>query len=195
MSALWAAFGVLVLGVGLLDVFVTALNYDEAGFLATRLCRLQWRLFRGVTRRLPQRWRPVVLRQVMGLSIVLHMTIWLGSIVVGFGLSYLSQMHGANFDYDGRDLGDVPFSAMYFSAAQLSTVGTAQISLQTDWLRALSIAETLTGLGLVTLSRDLDHRPLPRTDLSRPPHLKGEPEQTPGRADKRSSPGSGQMAG
>jgi len=151
MSALWAAFGVLVLGVGLLDVFVTALNYDEAGFLATRLCRLQWRLFRGVTRRLPQRWRPVVLRQVMGLSIVLHMTIWLGSIVVGFGLSYLSQMHGANFDYDGRDLGDGPFSAMYFSAAQLSTVGTAQISLQTDWLRALSIAETLTGLGLVTL--------------------------------------------
>jgi len=195
MPALCAVLGVLVLGIGLLDVFLTTLNYDESGFLIARLCRIQWCVLRALTRRLPQRWRAVILRQAVGLSLVLNLTVWLGAVVVGFGLIYLSQMHGANFDYGGRDLGNGPFSAMYFSAAQLSTVGTAQISLQTDWLRALSIAETLTGLGLVTLSRDLDHRPLPRTDLSRPPHLKGEPEQTPGRADKRSSPGSGQMAG
>ena len=151
MSALWAALGVGVLGVGLLDVFLTALNYDEAGFLATRLCRLQWCVVRGLTRRMPQRWRPVALRQVMGLSLVLNMTVWLGAVIVGFGLIYLSQMHGANFDYAGRDLRDGPFAAMYYSAAQLSTVGTGQISPQTDGLRALSIAETMAGLGLVTL--------------------------------------------
>jgi hypothetical protein len=151
MPALWAALGVLVLGVGLLDVFLTALNYDEAGFLATRLCRLQWRVLRVATRRLPGQLRSFALRQVMGLSIVLNMTLWLGAVVVGFGLIYLSQMHGANFIYDGRELRDGPFSAMYFSAAQLSTVGTAQISPQTNGLRAISVAETLTGLGLVTL--------------------------------------------
>ena len=151
MSALWAALGVLVLGIGLLDVFLAALNYDESGFVAARLCRLEWCVLRGVARPLPQRWRSVVLRQVMGLSIVLNMTVWLGVVIVGFGLIYFSAMHGANFDYDGRGLADGLFSAMYFSAAQLSTVGTAQISPQTDGLRALSIAETLTGLGLVTL--------------------------------------------
>jgi len=151
MSALWAALGVLVLGIGLLDVFLAALNYDESGFVAARLCRLEWCVLRGVARPLPQRWRSVVLRQVMGLSIVLNMTVWLGVVIVGFGLIYFSAMHGANFDYDGRGLADGLFSAMYFSAAQLSTVGTAQISPETDGLRALSIAETLTGLGLVTL--------------------------------------------
>ena len=151
MSAFWAVLGVAVLGVGLLDVFLTALNYDEAGFLATRLCRLQWCAFRGLTRRLSQRWRPVALRQVMGLSLVLNMTVWLGAVIVGFGLVYFSQMHGANFDYAGRDLRNGPFAAMYYSAAQLSTVGTGQISPQTDGLRALSIAETMAGLGLVTL--------------------------------------------
>ena len=79
MPALWVTLGVLVLGIGLLDVFLTALNYDESGFLATRLCALQWCVFRGLTRRLPQRWRPVALRQVMGLSLVLNMTVWLGA--------------------------------------------------------------------------------------------------------------------
>ena len=151
MSALWVAVGVLVLGTGLFDVFLAALNYDESGFLAARLCRLQWRVFRFVTRRLPPRWRPFALRQVMGLSIVLNMTTWLGAVAVGFGFIYFSQMQGTNFDYDGRGLSDGLFSAMYFSAAQLSTVGTSQIGPQTDSLRALSIAETLTGLGLVTL--------------------------------------------
>ena len=151
MPALCAVLGVLVLGIGLLDVFLTTLNYDESGFLIARLCRIQWCVLRALTRRLPQRWRAVILRQAVGLSLVLNLTVWLGAVVVGFGLIYLSQMHGANFDYGGRDLGNGPFSAMYFSAAQLSTVGTGQISPQTDGLRALSIVETLTGLGLVTL--------------------------------------------
>ena len=151
MSALWAVLGVLVLGIGLLDVFLAALNYDESGFLAARLCRLQWRVLRFVTRRLPQQWRPVALRQVMGLSLVLNMTIWLAAIIVGFGLIYFSQMRGANFAYQGHGLADGVFSALYYSAAQLSTVGTGQISPQTSGLRALSIAETMAGLGLVTL--------------------------------------------
>jgi Ion channel len=151
MSALWAVLGVAVLGIGLLDVFLTTLNYDGSGFLAAGLSRLQWCAIRALTRRLPQRWRPVALRQVMGLSLVLNMTVWLGVVIIGFGLIYLSQMHGANFEFDGRGLHNGLFSAMYYSAAQLSTVGTGQISPQTDGLRALSIAETMAGLGLVTL--------------------------------------------
>jgi hypothetical protein len=37
MHALWVALGIIILGLGLLDLFLTALNYDEAGFLATPL--------------------------------------------------------------------------------------------------------------------------------------------------------------
>jgi hypothetical protein len=60
-------------------------------------------------------------------------------------------MVGANFEYDGRGVGAGLFSAMYLSAAQLSTVGTSQINAQTDVLRALTIAETLSAPLLITL--------------------------------------------
>ncbi|MGH7097043.1 MAG: FUSC family protein [Stellaceae bacterium] len=151
MHAFWVALGIVVLGLGLLDLFLTALNYDEAGFLATRLCVLQWRCLRSITRRLSRRWRPIALRQITGLQIVLSVTIWLGFVVIGFGLIYYGLMYGTNFQYDGRGVGAGIFGAMYLSAAQLSTVGTSQISPETDLLRALTIVETLSAALLVSL--------------------------------------------
>lgn len=151
MSELWVILGALVLGVGFVDVFLVVLNYDESGFIATRMCRWQWYCLRGVTRRLSRRWRPFALRQVTGLNILLSVTLWLGLVVVGFGLIYYGFMVGSNFDYDGRGVGAGLFSAMYLSAAQLSTVGTAQINVETDLLRTLTIAETLVAPLLITL--------------------------------------------
>lgn len=151
LSSFWVALGIVVLIAGLLDVFLTALNYDEAGFLASRLCALQWRGLRGITRRLSRRWRPAVLRQTTGLNIMLNVLTWLGCVVVGFGLIYYGLMFGTNFQYDGRDLANGPFAAMYLSAAQLATVGTSQVTPETDALRTLSILETLTGVALVSL--------------------------------------------
>jgi hypothetical protein len=151
MREIWVILGVVVLIVAFVDVFLVVLNYDESGFLATRLCRWQWYCLRGVTRRLSRRWRPFALRQVTGLNILLSVIIWLGLIIVGFGFIYYGLMAGTNFTYDGRGVGPRLFSALYLSAAQLSTVGTAQINAQTDLLRSLTIAETLTAPLLVTL--------------------------------------------
>jgi hypothetical protein len=143
--------GAVVLLVALVDVFLVVLNYDESGFLATRLCRLQWYCLRSVTRRLSRRWRPFALRQVTGLNILLSVAIWLGLIVIGFGLIFYGLMVGTSFEYDGPGVGAGLFSALYLSAAQLSTVGTSQINAQTDLLRTLTIAETLTAPLLITL--------------------------------------------
>ena len=151
MHGLWIILGVGVLLIAFVDVFLVVLNYDESGFLATRLCRLQWYCLRSVTRRLSQRWRPFALRQVTGLNISLSVTIWLGCIVIGFGFIYYGLMVGSNFEYDGRGVRAGVFSALYLSAAQLSTVGTSQINAQTDLLRTLTIAETLTAPLLITL--------------------------------------------
>lgn len=151
MREIWVILGVVILLVALVDVFLVVLNYDESGFLATRLCRLQWYCLRSVTRRLSRRWRPFALRQVTGLNILLSVTIWLGLVVLGFGFIYYGLMVGANFEYDGRGVGTGLFSALYLSAAQLSTVGTSQINAQTDLLRTLTIAETLTAPLLITL--------------------------------------------
>jgi hypothetical protein len=151
MHALWITLGAAVLLVAFVDVFLVVLNYEESGFLATRLCRLQWYCLRCVTRRLSPRWRPFALRQVTGLNILLSVSIWLGFVVVGFGFIYYGLMVGANFEYDGNGVGAGLFSAMYLSAAQLSTVGTSQINAQTDLLRTLTIAETLSAPLLITL--------------------------------------------
>ena len=151
MHAFWIILGTAVLIVAFVDVFLVVLNYEETGFLATRLCRLQWYGLRSVTRRLSRRWRPFALRQVTGLNVLLSVTIWLGCVVVGFGFIYYGLMVGANFEYDGHGVGAGLFSALYLSAAQLSTVGTSQINAQTDLLRALTIAETLCAPLLITL--------------------------------------------
>jgi hypothetical protein len=151
MRAFWIVLGTAVLIVGFIDVFLVVLNYDETGFLATRLCRWQWYTLRTVTRRLSRRRRPFALRQVTGLNVSLCVMVWLGCVVIGFGFIYYGLMAGANFEYDGRGVGPGLFSAMYLSAAQLSTVGTSQINAQTDLLRALTIAETLSAPLLITL--------------------------------------------
>jgi hypothetical protein len=151
MHEFWIILGTAVLIVAFVDVFLVVLNYDETGFLATRLCRLQWYCLRGVTRHLSRRWRPFALRQVTGFNVSLSVTVWLGCVIVGFGFIYYGLMVGASFEYEGRGVGAGLFSAMYLSAAQLSTVGTSQINAQTDVLRALTIAETLSAPLLITL--------------------------------------------
>ncbi|AWB86141.1 FUSC family protein [Mycetocola zhujimingii] len=149
MDALWIGLGFVVLAVTLVDVFLSALNYDEAGFVAGRVARWQWALTRRFTRRMSRRWRPVVLRQVIGLQVMGTVITWIGGTIIGYGLIYLGSMRGKNFTYDGVH-GDL-FGAMYFSTAQLSTVGTSQLTPNTDFLRILSVIETLTGVVLVSL--------------------------------------------
>ena len=151
MDVVWLLLGVVVLVGTLLDVFLTALNYDESGFLAAPVTRLQWRSLRAVTRRLPRRWRPTALRQVTGLQVVLTIVLWVVGTVVGYGLVYDGLMTPTSFSVSGTGASLDLFSALYFSAAQLSTVGGSSLTAETDLLRFLSITETLTGVLLLSL--------------------------------------------
>jgi uncharacterized membrane protein YccC len=151
VDALWVGLGIVILVLTLLDVFLTALNYDEAGFLAGRVTAWQWRQVRRITRRLPRRRRPVVLRQVIGLQVVTTVVTWLAGTIIGYALIYLGQMRADAFKYSGGSAD--PFSATYFSAGQLSTVGgTALLTPNTPVLEALSMLESLTGVVLVSLT-------------------------------------------
>ncbi|TGY81873.1 potassium channel family protein, partial [Cellulomonas shaoxiangyii] len=151
MGTIWWVLGVLVLAATLLDVFLTALNYDESGYLAGRLARLQWRALRSVTRRLPRRRRPLALRQVTGLQIVSIVLMWLFGTILGYGLVYYGLMTSTAFSVSGTGASLDLFSALYFSAAQLATVGGSSLTAETDVLRFLSIAESLTGVVLISL--------------------------------------------
>ena len=151
METVWLVLGIVILGLVLLDVFLTALNYDESGFIAGPLASGQWRLLRRVTRRMSRRWRPLALRQVTGLQIMITVIAWLFGVILGFGLIYYGQMTKTAFSVSGTGASLDFFNAMYFSAAQLSTVGGSSLTAETDVLRFLSIAETLTGVVLVSL--------------------------------------------
>jgi hypothetical protein len=151
VDALWVGLGIAILVLTLVDIFLTALNYDEAGFLAGRLASWQWHVVRRVTRRLPRRWRPVVLRQVTGLQVMITLVAWLTGAIVGYAFIYLGLMNGDSFKYTGGSA-DLP-TALYFSAGQLATVGgTALLTPNTTFLEALSIVESLTGVVLVSLT-------------------------------------------
>src|ERR1700735_3630690 len=113
MHGFWIILGTVVLIVAFVDIFLVVLNYEETGFLATRLCRLQWYCLRSVTRHLSRRWRPFALRQVTGLNVSLCVTVWLGCVVIGFGFIYYGLMVGANFEYEGRGAGSGLFGVMY----------------------------------------------------------------------------------
>ncbi|WP_182111351.1 MULTISPECIES: FUSC family protein [unclassified Actinotalea] len=151
METIWLVLGVVVLAATLVDVFLTALNYDEAGYLAGRVASWQWRALRRVTRRLPRRWRPLALRQVTGLQLIATIVVWLFGVITGFGLIYLGQMTRGAFSVTGTGARLDLFDALYFSAAQLATVGGSALTAETDVLRFLSIAESLTGVLLLSL--------------------------------------------
>ncbi|QCX27828.1 FUSC family protein [Nocardioides jishulii] len=151
MDSLWLLLGVGVLAATLADVFLSALNFDESGFLAGRVARVQWRLLRRVTRRLPRRWRPAALRQVTGLQVVVMVAVWVCGTILGYGLIYYSQMSPSTFSTSGGDRELNFFDALYFSAAQLATVGGSVLTASTDPLRFLSILESLTGVVLISL--------------------------------------------
>ncbi|MBC2933073.1 FUSC family protein [Nocardioides sp. zg-1228] len=151
METVWLVLGAAVLAATLADVFLTVLNYDEAGFLSGPVARGQWHLLRRVTRRLPRRWRPYALRQVTGLQVVIGILVWVFGVILGFGLIYRGLMTPTSFSVSGRGSSLDFFDAMYFSAAQLSTVGGSALTAETDVLRFLSITETLSGVVLISL--------------------------------------------
>ncbi|WP_166390474.1 FUSC family protein [Nocardioides ochotonae] len=151
MDNLWLLLGIVVLTAALLDVVLTALDFDEAGFISGRLSRGVWLVVRLFTRRMSRRWRRAVLRQVTWVHMVVIIIAWLLGIIVGFGLIYYGQMSRSTFSVSGTDAGLTLFDALYFSAAQLSTVGGSALTAETDLLRFLSIAETLSGVLLLSL--------------------------------------------
>ena len=141
--------GIIILGLTLLDVFLTALNYDDAGFLTRAVTSWVWRVIRRVTRKMSRGRRPAVLRQVTGIQLIVTVGMWVGGTILGYAFIYVGMMREQDFLYSGGT--DDAFGAIYFSTAQLSTVGTSQVVPDTDVSRIISVLETLTGVVLVFL--------------------------------------------
>ena len=144
--------GVVLILVGILDVFFTVLHYDGFGFLSIRLYRGLFDLVRLVTRPLPRRHRALGLSMAAPLMVPVTITVWISLISLGYALIYLFGMRSGDFSFvEGRPEVSL-VEALYFSGTAISTLGFGDITPTGGFYQVLAVSEALIGFGILTLS-------------------------------------------
>lgn len=148
---LLAVVGVLLIVVGLIDVFLTVLNYDGFSFIAGRVYRAGWAAARFVTRPLPARARSAVLSIAAPAMLPLTVAIWISLEIVGFALVYQPAMD-AGWLSEQADREPTFAQALYFSGATIATLGYGDITPGTNLMQAVAVLEALIGFAILTLT-------------------------------------------
>ncbi len=141
---------VLLLGVALLalvawDVFLTVLHPGARGPLRYRTNRLVW-----VSVRRAANAAPGLLAFAGPLAMLSNFLLWVLGLSLGYALVYLPFVD--DFSYaPGVPFGDVSFAeALYMSGVALTTVGFGDVVAGSDPLRLVTVAESASGLALIT---------------------------------------------
>lgn len=144
MLWIWTVGGLVVVAVGLAEVFRTLLHPVGRGRLTRLLARGVWRACA------PFGSRGLVLAGPLGVIAVILM--WAGLQVIGWALVYLPHVPDGFFYSPGIDPADYPdlLEAIYFSAVSLSTLGLGDVAGTDPLVRFLSPLEGLIGFGLLT---------------------------------------------
>lgn len=134
--------GVILISIGLVDLFQTLLRPGGTGRLSLLVFRSVWRLVNG---------RPPRMAVAGPLTILAVVTIWVLLITVGWALIYLPHMP-AGFSYSGVDPARYPpfAEAMTFSLVTLTTVGYGDGVAVDPAIRAVAPLEAFTGFALLT---------------------------------------------
>ena len=144
--------GVLLICVGLLDVFFTVLHYDGFGFISSRLYHSLFRVVCYATRPLPRRHRAMGLSMAAPLMVPATITVWISLVALGYALIYYSGMDEKFFSLPGRTLDPSFLEALYFSGTAISTVGFGDITPTNTLYQVLAVSEALIGFGILTLA-------------------------------------------
>ncbi|WP_029145981.1 FUSC family protein [Microbacterium luticocti] len=151
MDLVWITLGVALLLFTLVDMFLTVLNYDEAGLAAHGLIRGVWIGLRAFTRRVGRRWRPVVLRQVTGILLLVSIAWWVAGIVVGFTFVYLGLLDTPGAFARGTTVPHDFWGAFYISVGQFATVGVDGVSPGSVPVRLVMVFQALTSIALMSI--------------------------------------------
>ena len=122
MDWLLVAAGVVIVLVGLLDVFFTVLHYDGFGFLSSRLYNGLFDTVRLVTRPLPRKYRALGLSMAAPLMVPVTITVWIFLVSAGYALVYYAGMDGESFSFSSSGLAPSFMEAMYFSGVTIATL-------------------------------------------------------------------------
>ncbi|HYE14471.1 MAG TPA: potassium channel family protein [Pyrinomonadaceae bacterium] len=144
-------------GVGLLllvayDVYATVLHASARyGPIGERLDRLVWRTARSVAFRLSRIRRHKLLNAVGPVLLPLLLATYVFSLIMGFALVYYPHVPEL-FIYSQKHEGSAFMDAVYFSGISLTTAGYGDIVPRTSPMRALAVAESATGVALISLT-------------------------------------------
>jgi len=151
MEWLSVVAGVLLILVGLLDVFFTVLHYDGFGFLSSRLYNRLFDVVRFVTRPLPRTYRALGLSMAAPLMVPVTITVWIFLVSLGYALVYYAGMDGRTFSFSTSGLEPSFMEAMYFSGVTIATLGLGDVTPLSSLYQAIAVSEALIGFGLLTL--------------------------------------------
>jgi hypothetical protein len=145
--------GGLLIGLTLLDIFLTVLHPQAESPFSSRLHMTIWFVLRQVARPLRGRACHRVLGLGLPLMVAALMVAWLLMLFVGFGLIYSAwiDVPGAFRLPDGTTTPDWR-DALYFSGVTLGTVGYGDIQPVEPWLRMAATVQGVSGIAVLSLS-------------------------------------------
>lgn len=143
MDVVLTIAGVVVIILGLRDMFHSLLHPEGHGSLSRLVLSGVWRISRMTGHRLGSATGPG------GMVAVILMWVFLQSI--GWALVYLPHV-AAGFSYSGVDPARYPdfAEALYLSFTTLSTVGFGDVVAIDPWIRLAAPLQALTGFALLT---------------------------------------------
>jgi hypothetical protein len=152
MEWLITGAGVLLILVGLLDVFFTVLHYDGFGFLSSRLYRRLFDVVCLLTGPLPRKYRALGLSMAAPLMVPVTITVWIFLVSAGYALVYYAGMDGESFSFSSSGLAPSFMEAFYFSGVTIATLGLGDVTPLSGPYQAIAVSEALVGFGILTLS-------------------------------------------
>jgi len=144
VSWLWAVAGVVVIAIGLNEVFHTVLHPTGRGRLSHSVASATW----GLSSRLGRRGRTIA----GPLAAVAVVTVWATLQIVGWTLVYLPFVPDG-FAYSPQIRPDeypAVVEAFYFSVVSMSTLGLGDVYPIDPWLRVVAPLQALIGFALLT---------------------------------------------
>ncbi len=145
MEWAWALVGLALLVAILRDAFVTVFQPSLRGPLSTRVNRGVWHAIRWFAR-----GRAGVLIFGGPLAVLANVALWVGGLVVGWGLLYMPFLDDMSFE-PGVDFGDKGLlEAIYPSGVIAVTIGFGDIVAATDALRVVTMIEGAAGAAMLT---------------------------------------------
>ncbi len=150
LHVLYDILGLILIAVGMLDVFLTVLAYDASGLVVEPGYRLFWRGIDASARHLPVGIGAVLRSIGAPLMVIGSVATWMALQIVGFALLYLPGITG-----DGFDLHGLPgnfWTALYVSGSTISGLTFAGAEPAHGAYFYLEAVETLVGVTILSLA-------------------------------------------